>query len=170
MCPFFAETITSLQPEIAVIAVPGPLLNNLFTFIFLTCIPEPTTLTTSDFVSRWTIPSGQTFTFNELNLPNFERFRVSQGNVPAGEGPRQATLLLIQSLTYQDAGNYTCEVRNSSAPPQSEWLLATVELQLEGKDSHLDGKIPSMHLNDSTVTFLYSELAGQWEQCDSIQQ
>ena len=39
---------------------------------------------------------------------------------------------------YQDAGNYTCEVRSSSAPPQSEWLLAMVELRLEGKDSHLD--------------------------------
>jgi len=138
MCSLFAETITSLQPLTAVTVVPGPLLNNLFTFIFLTCIPEPTTLTTSDFVSHWTIPSGQTFTFSQVNPPSFERFRVTQGNVPTGEGPRQATLLLIQSLTYQDAGNYTCEARDSSAPAQSPWFLATAELQLEGKDSHLD--------------------------------
>ena len=153
MCSFFAETITSLQPEIAVRVVPGPPPNNLLTFTFLTCISEPSTLTTSDFVSRWTIPSGQTFTFNQRNPPSFERFRVSQGDVPAGEGRRQATLLFIQNLMYQDAGNYTCEARDSSAPAQSPWFLATVELQLEGKDSHLDGKIQSMYLNESTVTY-----------------
>jgi len=68
-------------------------------------------------------------------------------------GVRNTTLLFMGSITYQDAGNYTCEVRSSSAPPQSEWLLAMVELQLEGKDSHLDGETQSMHLNESTVTY-----------------
>ena len=143
MCSFFAETITSLQPETALTVVPGLPLNNLVAFIFLSCIPEPSTLTIFDFVSRWTIPSGQIFSFNEINPPSFERFRVSQGGVPTVEGPRQATLLFIQNLMYQDAGNYTCEARDSSAPA-SPWFLATVELQLEGKDSHLDGEIQSM--------------------------
>jgi len=124
----FAETITSFQPETAVRVVPGPPLNDLLTFIFLNCIPEPSTLTTSDFVSRWTIPSGQTFTNNQLPPPGFERFRVSQGIVATEAGVRNTTLLFLGNITYQDAGNYTCEVRSSSAPPQSEWLLAMVEL------------------------------------------
>ena len=140
----FPETITSLQPETAVRVVPGPPLNNLLTFIFLNCIPEPTTLTTSDFVSRWTLPSGQTFTNNQPLPPGFERFRVSQGRVATEAGVRNTTLLFWGNITYQDSGNYTCEVRSSSAPPQSPWLLATVELQLEGKDSHLDDKILSL--------------------------
>ena len=134
----FPETITSLQPETAVRVVPGPPLNNLLTFIFLNCIPEPTTLTTSNFVSRWTLPSGQIFTFNQPLPPGFERFRVSQGRLATEEGVRSTTLLVLRNIMYQDAGNYTCEVRSSSAPPQSEWLLAMVELRLEGKDSHLD--------------------------------
>ena len=132
---FFAETITSLQPETAVRVVPGDM--DLITFIFLNCIPEPSTLTTSEFVSRWTIPSGLAFTNNQPSSPGFERFRVTQGGVATQAGVRIATLLFIRNITYQDAGNYTCEVRSSSAPAQSPWLLATVELQLEGKDSYL---------------------------------
>ena len=67
------------------------------------------------------------------NLPGFERFRVSQGAVNTPQGDRQSTLLLVLNLSYQDAGNYTCEVR-SSVSTQSPWLSASVELQLEGKN------------------------------------
>jgi len=106
----YAETITSLQPETAVTVVPGDI--DLITFIFLNCISDPSTLTTSDLVSRWTIPSGQTFTVNQPSPPGFERFRVTQGGVATQAGVRIATLLFIRNITYQDAGNYTCEVRS----------------------------------------------------------
>ena len=123
-----AETVTSLQAAPAVRIAPGNL--DLISFIFLTCTPEPRSLTASQFESRWMIPSGQNFTFGEPDMPGFERFRVSQGGVPSsGGGTQIATLLFIQRVTYQDAGNYTCEVR---APAQSLWLSATPELQLEG--------------------------------------
>ena len=68
------------------------------------------------------------------NLPGFERFRVSQGAVNIPQGNRQSTLLIVLNLTYQDAGNYTCEVRSSSATTQSPWFSTFVELQLEGKN------------------------------------
>ena len=129
---FWAENISSIQPENPVRVLPGD--TRLNTFTFLTCLPEPSTLTQSDYVSRWTIPSGVTIT-SMTNLPGFERFRVSQGAVNTPQGDRQSTLLIVLNLTYQDAGTYTCEVRSSSAPAQSPWLSAAVELQLEGKDT-----------------------------------
>ena len=102
-------------------------------FTFFICNPEPNSqLTMTDYVSRWTIPSGQIFTYLEPN-PGFERYRILQG--PAGQGQnvqREATLLFMEMISYQDAGNYTCEVRSSS-PTQSPWFSASVELQLEGK-------------------------------------
>ena len=87
----------------------------------------------TDYVSRWTIPSGETLTYMVRNPPDFERYRILQG--PAGQGQNvrmEATLLFMEMISYQDAGNYTCEVRSSS-PTQSPWFSASVELQLEGK-------------------------------------
>ena len=87
----------------------------------------------TDYVSRWTIPSGETLTYMVHNPPGFERYRILQG--PAGQGQNvrmEATLLFMEMISYQDAGNYTCEVRSSSSP-QSPWFSASVELQLEGK-------------------------------------
>ena len=129
--PLFTEIVSSIRPEIPVRVLPGD--TRLNTFTFLTCLPEPSTLNQSDYVSRWTIPSGVTFT-SMTNLPGFERFRVSQGGVTTPQGNRQSTLLIVLNLTYQDAGNYTCEVRRPSAPAQSPWLSTSVELQLEGKN------------------------------------
>ena len=136
---FFAETVSSIQPESPVRVLPGD--NLLSVFTFLVCNPEPNSqLTMTDYVSRWTTPSGETFTFMVLNPPGFERYRIFQGPRSVDQNVRrEATLLFIEMLSYQDAGNYTCEVR-SSASTQSPWFFASVELQLEGEDTciHLD--------------------------------
>ena len=68
----------------------------------------------------------------KTTILGFERFTVLQGTDQEG---RQLTLLRMAKLSYQDAGNYTCEVKSSSAPAQSPWLSASVELQLEGEDT-----------------------------------
>ena len=133
---FFVENVSSIQPEVPVRILPED--TRLNTFIFLVCNPEPNSqLTVSNYISRWTIPSGETFTFWVSNPPGFERYRVVQG---PSDGVQQ-TILLLENLSYQDAGNYTCEVRSSSASAQSPWFSASVELQLEGRTHiiHLDG-------------------------------
>ena len=92
----------------------------------------------------------------------FEQFSVLQGTDQEG---RQLTLLRVAKLSYQDAGNYTCEAR-SSASTQSPWFSASVELQLEGEDT-------CIHLNDPVQLVLYisfSELAGHCEQSDCTHQ
>ena len=126
--------ITSIRPEFPVIKVlpEEPRLNP---FTFLMCNPEPNSqLTMVDYVSRWTIPSGETFTYMVRNPPGFERYRIVQGPAAISQNVRrEATLLFMEMLSYQDAGNYTCEAR-SSASTQSPWFSASVELQLEGKD------------------------------------
>ena len=97
----------------------------------------------TDYDSRWTIPSGEIFTYRVPNPPGFERYQVVQGPTDTRQGvQRESTLLFIERLTYQDAGNYTCEVRSSSASAQSPWLSASFELQLEGKDTcmHMNGQ------------------------------
>ena len=128
---FFAENVSSLQPETPVRVLPDD--SFLRSFTFLVCNPEPNSqLTRVDYVSRWTIPSGEMFTFMVPNPPGFEQYAIFHGQYKAGQ---VSTLLLVLNLSYKDAGNYTCEVRSSSAPAQSPWLSASVELQLEGRDT-----------------------------------
>ena len=128
---FFVETVTSIQPGVPVRILPKD--THLNTFTFLVCIPEPNSqLTRFDYVSRWTIPSGETFTYLVANPPGFERYRTVQGQGDVGEGVQtELTLLFMENLSYEDAGNYTCEVR-SSASAQSPWFSTSVELQLKG--------------------------------------
>ena len=128
MYPLFAETVSSIRPKIPVQVLPGK--ASLTRFTFLSCLPEPNSqLNQSDYVSRWTTPSGEMF---KITILGFEQFTVLQGTDQEG---RQLTLLRVAKLSYQDAGNYTCEVKSSSAPAQSPWLSASVELQLEGEDT-----------------------------------
>ena len=134
--------VTSIQPEVPVRILPED--SRLNTFIFLMCNPESNSqLATSDYVSRWTIPSGETFTHLVPIPRGFERYRIVQGPADTRQGVRrESTLLFMERLTYWDAGNYTCEVR-SSVPEQSPWFSASVELQLEGRIHiiHLDGPV-----------------------------
>ena len=100
------------------------------------------------------------------NPPGFDRYRILQ--VPTALGQTvwmEATVLFMEMISYQDAGNYTCEVRSSS-PTQSPWFSASVELQLEGEDT-------CIHLDDPVQLVLYisfSELAGHCEQSDCTHQ
>ena len=137
---FFVENVSSIQPGVPVRILPEEPRPNHFTF--LVCNSEPNSqLTMSDYISRWTIPSGETITYMVPNLPGFERYRIVQGQ-GGGQVQRESTILLVENLSYQDAGNYTCEAR-SSASTQSPWFSASVELQLEGRKHpiHLHGPV-----------------------------
>lgn len=74
------------------------------------------------------------------NPPGFERYRVFQGQGQTRSVQRESTLLFMEMLTYQDAGNYTCEVR-SSVSAESPWFSASVELQLEGKYTYMNDPV-----------------------------
>ena len=139
-----AETVSSIRPEIPVRVLPGD--AGLDRLTILTCFLEPSSLANLDYVSRWIIPGGQIYTF----MGDFDRFGVSQGQVQTSQGAGPATRLRVNNQSYRDAGNYTCEVRSSSASAQSPWLSASVELQFEGKDT----RIQEMTLNCNPISFL----------------
>ena len=144
------EEIRPLNPVVtwSLDTLSGVNLTTLLT-LYPTCFLEPSTLNASDYVSRWTTPNGQIITFinssfvnvsfvnnSTMLTVNSEQFIVFQGRVNTDQGERQSTLLFFRrNLTYQDAGTYTCEVRSSSAPAQSPWISASVEVELEGKDT-----------------------------------
>ena len=144
------EEIRPLNPVVtwSLDTLSGFNLTTLLT-LYPTCFLEPSTLNASDYVSRWITPNGQTITFTNnsyvtvtfvnnsiMFTTSAEPFKVFQGQVNTDQGDRRSTLLFFgRSLTYQDAGTYTCEVRSSSAPAQSPWLSASVEVELEGKNT-----------------------------------
>ena len=89
-------------------------------FADLVCVIQPTTR----IQSRWL--------FNGENVgvsPMFSaRIHVLNGNIFING--TYGTALFIQSLSYLDAGIYSCEVRNGSS--NSGWISASVKLKLEG--------------------------------------
>ena len=73
-------------------------------------------------ITRWRLPNEAVINFGVGN-------NVFQYNV----APPAMTYLLIQNMTYEDAGTYTCEARNTSdTTTPTVWYSATVELQLLG--------------------------------------
>lgn len=77
---------------------------------------------------RWQLPSGVYLTpnndTNEVRV-SLERL-ADEGNVTI-----RATVLTIAPLSYQLAGDYSCEVRDTTTPG-AEWIAADVELRLKG--------------------------------------
>ena len=60
---------------------------------------------------------------------------VAQG--PAGMNAYE-TVMIIQNLSYSDAGVYTCRVRDSRDPSnRGPWIEAQAHLQLLGKNMNL---------------------------------
>ena len=108
------ESIT-LEPQ-EVVERPGT--AGLGQFVSIVCIVTPVNATVA---VRWTLPNG-----TMLNEGSSGRFFVDQG---AETGELTVILVITTQLSYQDAGDYTCEVME----PGAEWIPATVELQLTGE-------------------------------------
>ena len=92
---------------------------------------EPETIQVDDYESRWITPSDEIL---EFGAATSIKYIVSQSRVTE-IGSRQevaATVLVIRELLYTDAGNYTCEVRNSS-DSSAQWVSDIVRVLLLGK-------------------------------------
>ena len=123
--PLYTESIT-LIPESPQVLPDGIL--NIFTFLRCTIEFE-----TSDLMvdHGWRLPSGNFLVEDNETNP---RYRVEPISVGFKEGnvSNIVTVLTINGLSYQDAGVYSCEVRDTTTP-NSEWITAPVELQLQGR-------------------------------------
>ncbi len=106
-------------------------LSGLQTLTILDFNLLPVTLHEENFTSTWTLPNGEMVSM-ENQSPN-TGILVVEGQIPISattNGP--STSLLVQGLSYTDAGEYRCSVqddRNLGSPP----IEGTIELRLTRK-------------------------------------
>ena len=133
---FFHFTFIVLHAEITLRAqtdeIVSPDSNRLSSLLVLTCTLEPETIQEGDYESRWITPSGEILEFGATTTST--KHIVSQSRVTELGSSQEvaATVLVIRELSYTDAGNYTCEVRNSS-DSSAQWVSDIVRVLLLGK-------------------------------------
>lgn len=95
---------------------------------FLECGLLPNSLKSEDYTSSWTLPSREMLSYPFDNSD--PRLLITQGpSTFPSHGELPSTVLIIQKLSYLDAGNYTCSVQNSSQP-ESTGVSAKFTLRL----------------------------------------
>ncbi len=115
-------TIVSNGNPIVIPSQRNPLLSGLP----LICGLMPDTLEPNvNYTTRWIVPAGETITSTQGRFV-FTESRLSLNSI--GEVP--GTILVVTQLSYQDAGNYTCEGRSTAPGASTLWASATFELQL----------------------------------------
>ena len=92
--------------------------------LFLPCVIEPAPLQSIFAPFRWVLPDGPAVGAFSVE----ERFAVLSNPVFEGTVASLQAILLIERLSYLDAGSYICEYDDVNG----ETLSATVELILEG--------------------------------------
>ncbi len=77
----------------------------------------------------WRLPSGEFLTPDNDTV----EFHVSDvgTSIHADNTTKAVIILTIFGLSYQHAGMYSCEVRDTTSPG-AEWITAKVDLQLTG--------------------------------------
>ena len=94
----------------------------------LICGLNPDTLEPNvNYTTRWIVPDGQIITSNQ------GRFVFSESRVFFSTGTLPGTILVVTSLSYQDAGTYSCEGRSAAPGASTLWASASLELQLNCK-------------------------------------
>ena len=120
---FTEETIFPSKPSVT---LPGG--SSLMPSAILTCGLTPTSLTVQDYRTRWITPTGETVVSTD------GRYILNNGPVPVNGIQFPGTVLAIQNLSYQDAGQYTCEGQATNATdPNALWINAATNLQLNSK-------------------------------------
>ena len=120
---YFSLAELTLVPDKSPLVMPSFGVN-LAPDTFLTCAVTPP----FNLSARWTLPNGIVIEFGDGSKP---RYIVGQGIIM--NNISLDTILLIQNITYEDAGTYTCEARNTSdSTTPIVWYGDTVELQLLG--------------------------------------
>ncbi len=90
----------------------------------------PVTLQRENFTSTWTLPNGEMVTIENPSLSRL--VFVTEGLIVLNDTHVPSTSLVVQGLSYTDAGVYRCSVqddRNPGSPP----IEGTIELRLTGK-------------------------------------
>ena len=110
------------------VTLPGK--NLLMPSTLLTCALTPMSLSPQNYTSRWTTPGSMVI--SSTNPPSgSSRYVISNGNGPIQNRTYfPVTLFGIGSLSYQDAGEYTCEGRTNDG---TLWVSATVQLWMNSK-------------------------------------
>ena len=94
----------------------------------LICGLNPDTLEPSvNYTTRWILPNGQIITSSQ------GRFTFSESRISLSTRKLPGTILVVTSLSYQDAGTYTCEGRSTAPGASPLWASASFELQLNCK-------------------------------------
>ena len=119
LCNCCSHSELTLQPEAQVKTLPEDV-GQLNSFTFLLCNILPAN---ASVISRWILPNG------DVISDRAGRFITAQGDTPTGF----SSLLVIQELSYRDAGYYTCEVVPTDECSCSFPPSATTEVQLLGK-------------------------------------
>ena len=127
-CTMFVTVLSSaeltIEPDRPFLVIPS-FNANLTPVTFLLCVVTPAL----NSLTRWILPNGTIINFgDDSNL----RIFASQG-FNSMNSTALNTILLIQNISYEDAGTYTCEARNmSDSTTPIPWYSAKVELQLLG--------------------------------------
>ena len=110
------------------VAIPSQT-NILTPGIPLVCGLNPDTLEPNvNYTTRWIVPGGQIITSTQ------GRFVFHEDRVSLNNALLPGTVLVVTGLSFQDAGNYTCEARSNAFPGASPlWASASFELQLNCK-------------------------------------
>ena len=94
----------------------------------LVCGLSPDTLQANvNYTTRWILPDEQ------IIISNQGRFVFSESRVSFNNVLLPGTILVVTKLSFQDAGNYTCEGRNTAPGASTVWASASIELQLNCK-------------------------------------
>ena len=102
--------------------------NILTPGIPLICGLNPDTLEPNvDYTTRWLVPG------EEIINSSQGRFVFSESRVSLNTESFPGTILVVTSLSYQDAGTYTCEGRSTAPGASPLWASASFELQLNCK-------------------------------------
>ena len=118
----------TIVPSRNPVVIPS-LTHTLTPGIPLVCGLNPDTLEPNvNYTTRWILPDGTTITSSQGRFV-FSESRVSLSSGEVGPG----TILVVTSLSYQDAGNYTCEGRSTAPGASPLWASASFELQLNCK-------------------------------------
>ena len=86
-----------------------------------------------DYITRWITPGGSILTGSAYGGGRY--VLNDGGTMPINGVPHRTTILTIQTLSYLDAGNYTCEAgpTNTTESDADDWVSAYVYLQMNSK-------------------------------------
>ena len=130
MQKYYVAGFLSITEDITIIPNRSPIVipsltHKLMPGIPLVCGLNPDTLEPNiNYTTRWILPNGQTITSSQ------GRFVFSESRVALNIGPLPGTVLVVTELSFQDAGNYTCEARSTAPEASPLWVSASFELQL----------------------------------------